>query len=145
VREGLLDTCTVIALDRLAAELPEVSHISQITICELEAGVATAPTEAKRTQRQARLDAIRRIAVIHPLDDACSRAFGQVAADLRSQGRKITARSYDALIAATALALSLPLYTINPDDFRHICGLDVRTPQTAEETDQAGTPDKEHL
>jgi predicted nucleic acid-binding protein len=61
---------------------------------------------------------------------------------LRSQDRKIAARSYDALIGATALALGLPLYTVNPDDFRHIGGLDVRTPQTSEMTDQGGTPDK---
>ena len=36
------------------------------------------------------------------------------------------ARAYDALIAATALASGLPVYTANPADFEAIEGLDVR-------------------
>jgi predicted nucleic acid-binding protein len=60
-----------------------------------------------------------------PFDDAAARAFGRVAASLRSAGRKTSARTYDPLIAATALANGLPLYTANPDDFAAIDGLDV--------------------
>ena len=41
----------------------------------------------------------------------------------RRAGRKVSARTYDALIAATALAHGLPLYTANPDDFAGIDGL----------------------
>lgn len=58
-----------------------------------------------------------------PFDAAAARAFGQVAASLREAGRKATARTYDAMIAATALANDLPLYTCNPSDFRAIEGL----------------------
>ena len=54
-----------------------------------------------------------------------ARAFGQVAADLRRSVRKTSARAYDALIAATAIANGLPLYTVNPDDYAGISGLRV--------------------
>ena len=50
------------------------------------------------------------------MSDAVARAFGPVAADLRRAGRKPAARACDALIAATAIANGLPLYTVNPDD-----------------------------
>jgi predicted nucleic acid-binding protein len=125
-REGFLDTCTVVHLEALAEDLPAVAHVSEVTMCELEAGVATAQTDELRSARRARLDAIRRIAIVHPLDADCSRAFAQVAADLRLHGRKVSARSYDALIAATAIANGLPLFTTNPGDFQHIDGLDLR-------------------
>ena len=34
----------------------------------------------------------------------------------------------DAIIAATAVAYGIPLLTRNEDDFKHIPGLDLRTP-----------------
>jgi len=58
-----------------------------------------------------------------PFDAAAARAFGRVAAALRRAGRKPAARAYDALIAATAIANDLPLYTCNPDDFSGIADL----------------------
>jgi tRNA(fMet)-specific endonuclease VapC len=58
-----------------------------------------------------------------PFDDAAARAFGAVVASLRRNGRKTAARTYDAMIAATALANDLPLYTCNPGDFEDIEGL----------------------
>jgi predicted nucleic acid-binding protein len=48
-----------------------------------------------------------------------------VAATLPRAGRKVNARAYDAMIAATALANGLPLYTCNPNDFVGIEGLEV--------------------
>ena len=60
-----------------------------------------------------------------PFDADAARAFGQVAASLRRAGRKTSARAYDAMIAAIAIANELPLYTCNPDDFSDIDGLDV--------------------
>jgi predicted nucleic acid-binding protein len=35
-------------------------------------------------------------------------------------------RAYDAMIAATAIANRLPLYTVNPADFEGIADLDLR-------------------
>ena len=52
-------------------------------------------------------------------------AFGQVATSLRRSGRKAAARTYDAMIAAVALANGLPLFTCNPADFTGIDGLTV--------------------
>ncbi|HEY4853356.1 MAG TPA: hypothetical protein VII22_21410 [Streptosporangiaceae bacterium] len=57
-----------------------------------------------------------------------------VAASLRASGRKTAGRAYDALIAATALAHQLPVYTCNPADFDKIDGLEVvpvRLPEQA--------------
>jgi hypothetical protein len=62
-----------------------------------------------------------------------ARAFGRVAAALRRPGRKATARAYDAMVAATAPAHDLPVYTCNPDDFAGIDGLRVVTVPLAEE------------
>jgi tRNA(fMet)-specific endonuclease VapC len=47
------------------------------------------------------------------------------AASLHRSGRKTAARAYDAMIAATAVAHELPVYTCNPGDFRGIDGLEV--------------------
>jgi len=60
-----------------------------------------------------------------PFDASAARAFGRGAASLRQSGRKTTARSYDVMIAATALARALPVYTCNPDDFVGFDGLEV--------------------
>ena len=39
---------------------------------------------------------------------------------MRRSGRKPAARSYDAMIAAVAIANDLPLFTCNPQDFQGI-------------------------
>jgi len=60
-----------------------------------------------------------------PFDTSAARALGRVAASLRPSVRKPVARSSHAMIAATALAHGLPVYTCNPDDFSGIDGIDV--------------------
>jgi hypothetical protein len=60
-------------------------------------------------------------------DAESARAFGAVAASLRASGRKPAARAYDALIAASAIAYDLPLYSCNPSDFEAIPRLKLRT------------------
>jgi tRNA(fMet)-specific endonuclease VapC len=46
-------------------------------------------------------------------------------AHLPQAGRKTTARTYDAMIAATAVANDLPIYTCSPADFSGTDELDL--------------------
>jgi hypothetical protein len=123
-----LDTSTVIVLDELDREhLPEETLISAVTLSELSVGPLVATDEQERSVRQARLQQVEADLDPLPFDAASARAFGRVSASLRRAGRKTTARTYDAMIAATAMANNLPIYTCNPMDFSGIDGLDVVT------------------
>ena len=124
---GVLDTSTVILLRRLEdpAALPEEPLITAITLAELALGPLVASDERERAARQAHLQQAEADFVPLPFDADAARAFGAVAASLRRSGRKEAARAYDAMIAATALANDLPVYTSNPGDFNGIEGLEV--------------------
>ncbi len=124
---GILDTSTVIRLGRIAdAELlPGEPLITAVSLAELSVGPLVGRDEAERAARQALLQQAEADFDPLPFDAAAARAFGQVAASLRRAGRKPAARAYDAMIAATAVANALPLYTHNPQDFAGIDGLDV--------------------
>jgi predicted nucleic acid-binding protein len=124
---GILDTSTIILLPRLDddASLPMEPLITTITLAELSAGPLVARSAGERVARQARLQQAEADFDPIPFDAAAARAFGQVAASLRRAGRTVTARAYDALIAASAVAHGLPIYTCNPDDFAGIDGLEV--------------------
>jgi tRNA(fMet)-specific endonuclease VapC len=124
---GLLDTSTVILLPRLRdpAALPDAPLISAITLAELSVGPLVATTDIERSARLAHLQQAEADFEPLPFDADAARAFGQVAASLRRAGRKPSARAYDAMIAAIAIANDLPLYTCNPNDFLGIDGLDV--------------------
>jgi predicted nucleic acid-binding protein len=128
VEVGLLDTSTVILLGRIAdpATLPDEAVISAITLAELSVGPHVAGTEAERIARQAHLQQAENDFDVIAFDGPAARAFGAVAGALRTAGRKKAARAYDALIAATAIANGLPLFTCNPSDFDGIPGLDLR-------------------
>jgi predicted nucleic acid-binding protein len=56
-----------------------------------------------------------------PFDAEAARIFGRVTAAVVGAGRKPRGRVADLMIAATAIAEGLPLFTTNPDDF---AGLD---------------------
>lgn len=126
-RRGLLDTSTVVLLPRLVdpTVLPDEPIISTITLAELSVGPLVARNAAEAAARQAHLQQAE--ADFEPIefDAAAARAFGRVAASLRQSGRKASARAYDALIAAVAVASDLPLHTVNPKDFAGIDGLQV--------------------
>lgn len=123
-----MDTSTVIVLDDLDREhLPEETLISAVTLAELSVGPLVATDEKERSVRQARLQQVEADLDPLPFDAASARAFGRVSASLRRAGRKTTARTYDAMIAATAIANELPIYTCNPADFSGVDGLDVVT------------------
>ena len=124
---GVLDTSTVILLQRLsdASALPAEPLVTTITLAELAVGSLVAQEEDERVTRQAHLQQAEADFTPLPFDAAAARAFGGVAASLRRSGRKTHARAYDAMIAATALANDLPVYTCNPDDFKGIDRLQV--------------------
>jgi tRNA(fMet)-specific endonuclease VapC len=124
---GLLDTDTLILLARVtdASQLPERPLISAITLAELSVGPLVTDNSAIRAERQSHLQQAEHDFEPIPFDAAAARAFGRVASSLRRTGRKRAARAYDALIAATAIANDLPLYTCNPADFVGIEGLEV--------------------
>lgn len=128
-RRGLLDTSTVILLGRIEdpANLPDESVVSAVTLAELSVGPHVARTAKERVARQAHLQQAEADFETVAFDAAAARAFGRVAASLRSAGRKPAARAYDALIAATAIANDLPLHTCNPDDFAATDELMVRS------------------
>jgi predicted nucleic acid-binding protein len=126
-QQGVLDTSTVILLSRVqdSAVLPQEPLITAVTLAELSVGPLVARDEAERAARQAHLQQAE--ADFEPLafDAAAARVFGRVSASLRRAGRKPAARAYDAMIAATAIAAGLPIYTCNPDDFNGIDDLEV--------------------
>ena len=126
---GILDTNAVILLPRLTdrSTLPDEPTITAITLAELSVGPLVATTGAERAARQAHLQQAEADFDPLPFDAAAARAFGGVAADLRAAGRKSSARAYDALIAAIAISVDLPLHTTNPDDFTGVRGLRVVT------------------
>jgi tRNA(fMet)-specific endonuclease VapC len=125
---GLLDTSVVIGLADVAdpGELPARPLISTVTLAELSLGPLVARDDTTRATRQATLQQAEASFDPLPFDAAAARAFARVAADLRTSGRRPAARAFDALIAATALANGLPLYTADPRDVAGIGGLEVR-------------------
>lgn len=135
-QRGILDTSAVIDLGQLdPAALPHEPLITAITLAELSVGPLLASTEQQRAARLAHLQQAEADFEPLPFDAPAARAFGRVVSELRASGRKPAARAYDALIAATALAHGLPLYTANPDDFAGISDLDVRVVRSATDAD----------
>ena len=118
-QRGLLDTSVVIDLDEIdPSQLPATAAISAITLAELAAGPHATTDPAERGRRQDRLQ--RTEAAFDPIrfDADAARAYGRIFTAITAAGRKPRgARAVDLLIAATALAAGLPLYTRNSDDF----------------------------
>ena len=115
---GLLDTSVVIDHDLIDPRaLPEESAIAALTLAELAAGPHATDDDGERARRQDRLQWAAATWDPLPLDAEVARAYGRVFAAARATGRTSRARLADLLIAATACANSLPLYTRNPADF----------------------------
>lgn len=127
---GLLDTSVVVDLERIdATSLPAVVAISALTMAELAAGPHATTDRDERARRQDRLQRAEATFAPLPFDGRAARAFGRLYATVAAKGRKVRGRrAIDLLIAATAIAEGLPLYTRNPDDFRGLGDLlEVRT------------------
>jgi len=129
--QGLIDTNIMILRRWIDPdELPAEMAISAITLAELSAG----PHEVRRndeqddydefTERARRMDVLQRAEHEFdpiPFDAEAARIYGRLCAAVVSIGRKPRRRVADLMIASTAVAEGLPLFTTNPDDYR---GLD---------------------
>jgi predicted nucleic acid-binding protein len=120
--QALIDTSVVIDLDHLdAGQLPTELTVSALTMAELAAGPHATSDSAERARRQDRLQRAEATFDPLPFDSAAARAYGRIYAAIRAVGRRARGpRVVDLLIAATALAANVPLYTRNVDDFRGI-------------------------
>ena len=131
--QGLLDTDILILRRWIEpAELPDEMAISAITLAELSAG----PHQVRSNDEQADYDAptelARRLDVLQraehefdpiPFGVEAARTYGRVTAGVVAAGRKPRRRVADLMIAATAIAEGLPLFTTNPADFDGLRGM----------------------
>jgi len=124
---GLLDTNILILRSWIdPAELPDEMAISAVTLAELSAG----PHEVRRNDEQNLYDEheerARRMETLQraenefdpiPFDTEAARVYGRLSAAVVAAGRKPRRRIADLMIAATAIAEDLPLFTTNPGDY----------------------------
>ncbi len=115
----------IIDLDKLvASQLPREVAVSAITMAELAAGPHATTDPEERGRRQDRLQRAEAALDPLPFDGEAARAYGRLFASVLAAGRKARgARAVDLLIAATALAGGLPLYTRNGEDFQSVAEL----------------------
>jgi predicted nucleic acid-binding protein len=113
---GLLDTSVFIAREanRLLGELPDRVTVSVVTIGELELGVLSAADAASRARRAGTLAVARTVDPV-PISELVMAAWARLVTDCRSAGIQRTVKLTDALIAATAIDLGLPVVTQDDD------------------------------
>lgn len=121
---GIIDTSVVIGFDEVDADrLPARISISSLTLAELTSGPHAVSDEMERARRQRRLQRFEAGVEAIAFDADCARAYGPIYVGVVALGRKPRgARAVDLMIAATALAHDLPLYTRNAKDLH---GLEV--------------------
>jgi toxin FitB len=88
-----------------------------VSYAELHFGVHAAPDDSSRLARQHRLTLIQSV-YGHGIafTDDTAHHYGLLCGRVRAQGRSPRGRAMDVMIAATALALGVPLVTRNTDD-----------------------------
>jgi predicted nucleic acid-binding protein len=117
--KGLLDTSVVLDHDVIDPKLlPDESAISSVTLAELAAGPHATDESDERARRQDRLQWAAATWDPIPFDDEGARVYGRMFAAARAAGQSSRSRFADLLIASTAAANNLPLYTRTPDDFQ---------------------------
>ena len=115
----------MIDLERIdPISLPLELAVSAVTMAELAAGPHATSDPEERARRQDRLQRAEVTFEPVPVDGAVARAYGRVYAAVSAAGRKARGkRALDLLIASTAVAAGLPLYTRNADDFEALADL----------------------
>lgn len=99
---------------RPLGELPTRVAVSVITIGELQLGVLGALDAASRARRGDTL-ALARAAEPIPVTESVIEAWARLVVDCRAAGIQRTVKLTDALIAATAIDLGLPVVTQDED------------------------------
>lgn len=117
---GESDPGTSVVLASDVGPLEGELAISMVTLAELPYGVLAAKESSTRSERLRRLSILQREFDAVPIDDAVSDSYGLVAAAVVEVGRQPRARTMDLLIAATAHAFAVRLYTRNAGDFTGI-------------------------
>lgn len=131
--QGLIDTNIMILWRWIdPAELPDEMAISVITLAELSAGVHQVRRDDEQGYYHEHAERARRLVVLQraenefdpiPFEVEAARAYGRVTAAVIAAGRKPRRRTADLMIAATAIAAGLPLFTTNPNDFSGLADL----------------------
>lgn len=113
---GLLDTSVFIAREesRPLGELPDRVAVSVVTIGELELGVLSASSDVVRVGRADTLAFARTMAPV-PISESVMSAWSRLVWDCRRAGVQRTVKLTDALIAATAIDLGVPIVTQDDD------------------------------
>jgi hypothetical protein len=99
---------------RELGEVPERVTVSVMTIGELERGVVSSSDPATRERRADTLSLARTIDPV-PITESVMTAWARLVADCRGAGIERTVKLADALIAATAIDLGLPVVTQDQD------------------------------
>jgi predicted nucleic acid-binding protein len=113
---GLLDTSVFIAreIKRPLGELPMRVAVCVVTVGELQLGVLSAQGAGARARRGDTL-ALAKTADPVPITESAMGAWARLVSDCRAAGIQRTVKLTDALIAATALDLGLPVVTQDDD------------------------------
>ncbi len=101
-------------VERPLGELPARVTVSVVTIGELELGVLSAGDRASRARRGDTL-ALARTAEPVPISESIMGTWARLVVDCRAAGIQRTVKLVDALIAATAIDLGLPVVTQDDD------------------------------
>jgi predicted nucleic acid-binding protein len=124
--DGLADTSVFIATESgrsLAVHaLPEALVVSVITVGELRAGVLAAHDATARDRRLSTLTWALRLEPV-PVDEAVAQSWARLRVALRDRGRRMPAN--DSWIAATAIALGIPVVTQDDDYSLEVPDLEV--------------------
>jgi predicted nucleic acid-binding protein len=93
--------------------------ISCLTLAELKVGPFGAPDPLEQLRRGRHVKRLEAQVAMLPFETAAASAFGRVHAAVSAIGRKPRGtRAVDLMIAATACAHEMPLYTRNAADLR---------------------------
>lgn len=122
---GLADTTVFIAREGgrpiLSGSLPDEIGVSVITLGELRAGVLAAADVETRDRRLATLTRVLALEPI-PIDGQVAESWAKLRLLLRDSDQRMPVN--DSWIAATAMALGVPVVT-QDEDYVDVAGLDV--------------------